>query len=380
MAKVEEKQRELTYLDKVDFFDNNFDFLRFLAATMVIVGHTFPLFGSNFDPLSKITETVSLGPLGLFIFFIISGFLITKSWLDKPNFFDFFKKRLLRIMPGLILATLFGFLVIGPLATSLSTKEYFKNSSSFEYLKNIFFMTRVGIPSVFENNPYSAAINGSLWSLPVEFWMYIAVAVLGLIGILKRAKLFVPFVILVILAMNWHVLVRPEYKGMVVLGISAVQFFRLGLFFALGSAFYLYRRLVILDIKLVIFALAILVLTFHTTLSDLALTFILPYVVLAFAYIPKARFLRKWGKFGDFSYGMYVYAFPVQQTIIHFLKDKINMFEFFCLAFIVTLILSYGSWHLVEKQALKLKKKPIIKPIVDGLRKAFRKVVPGSSL
>ena len=304
MAKVEvDKTKEIVYLDKVNFFANNFNFLRFLAATMVIVGHSFPLYGSSFDPLAKLTGTLSLGPLALYIFFIISGFLITKSWIDKPELISYFKKRILRILPGLILATLFGFLIIGPLTTTVSLKDYFSDLGSWDYLRNIFFQTRNYIPHTLEHNPYSTAINGSLWSLPVEFWMYIMVAILGLFGFLTKRKVFIPFLVLAIIVFNWHIITKPQFKDMPVLGISALQFFRLALFFALGSVYYLYRKLVVVDWRVCLFAFGALIASFFTVHSDLMLIITLPYLVISTAYLFNYPFLRKFGSKVDLSYG-----------------------------------------------------------------------------
>ena len=364
LKKQNKKRKKPITLDEVDFYANNFDFLRFLAATMVIVGHSFALFGSTFDPLGYLTGSIGLGGVALFIFFIISGFLITKSWLDKPNVFAYFKKRILRITPGLFCAVVLSFLVIGPIATSLTLKEYFHQPQTWDYLRNIIFQTRPLIPHVFENNPYSSAMNGSLWSLPIEFWMYIFVAIFGLSGILVKRKFFIPVAILITIFLSWHILTMPAYENMSFLAMSAFQFSRLALFFLLGSFFYLYRKFIILDLRITLMALAAFVLTFRTPFSELMLIFTLPYLVISVAYLPKISVLRNFGKYGDFSYGMYIYAFPIQQTLVYFLKPRINLLEFSLLSFFITLIIGIASWHLIEKQFLKLKKVPIIRPLL----------------
>lgn len=148
---------------------NNFDALRLLAATVVVYGHAFPL--------TKTAQVVILGnsveSLAVKVFFVISGYLISESWLRDPQINRFLIRRALRIFPALIVVVLLSVLVLGPLATTLSIAGYFGNISVLMYLKNIFLYPVYYLPGVFQSNPYPIAVNGSLWSLPVEFSMYL---------------------------------------------------------------------------------------------------------------------------------------------------------------------------------------------------------------
>lgn len=167
---------------------NNFDFLRFLAATLVIVSHSFPLTG--FREIAVLHNT--LGGHGVFIFFLISGFLITRSYLASNNVFLFFKARLLRIFPALIVVILLTIFVLGPAVTSIPLDQYFANKSTYQMLNNILLHSiSYKLPGVFEQNPYKYSVNGSLWTLKYEFTFYIFVAVLGVLTILKRKEIII---------------------------------------------------------------------------------------------------------------------------------------------------------------------------------------------
>ena len=372
---------KMVALDQIDFFANNFDFLRFLAASLVIFGHSFPLYGLGLQA-SSVAFTLShvpFGSLALSTFFFISGFLVTKSWLDSPQIIKYFKKRILRIFPALVCTTLLAIFVVGPMVTTLSSREYFSNPLTWDYLRNIFMQTWSDLPGVFQGNPLYSAVNGSLWTLPIEFWLYIFVALLGALGIFSKRKIILPVIILLVIFLNWRIFAQSEFQSASFLCISAFQFFRLAIFFAAGSLCYVYRRHVILDYRVALFALAALAISYGTSNFDLILLLTLPYLILSFAYLVDTPILRNFGKYGDFSYGMYVYAFPVQQTVTHFLRAKISLPEYFLISYFVTLVIAGLSWHLVEKQALKLKKKSIFSPIFRKTATAFKTAFSRSS-
>ena len=127
--------------------NNNFDILRFFAALHVLILHGVLLFGND-------NQNWFVALNGVAVFFIISGFLVTRSWCDNPNIFAFLKKRILRIFPALIAVVLFTALILGPIVTTLPLKEYFTDSAFFNYFKNIFLYEIYHLlPGVFQNNP-----------------------------------------------------------------------------------------------------------------------------------------------------------------------------------------------------------------------------------
>lgn len=158
--------------------DNNLTFVRWVAALMVLYGHSF-VFTGNTESL--FLGIVTYGPLGVAIFFSISGFLIARSWNADPSPIRFLIKRVLRIFPALAVCITLSVFVLGPIVTTLELREYLQHPATLDYLSNVFLYITYYLPGVFENNVYPNAVNGSLWSLPVEFFMYLLLAATGML-------------------------------------------------------------------------------------------------------------------------------------------------------------------------------------------------------
>ena len=174
---------------------NNFDFIRLVAAILVIISHSNALLGDKeLDLWAKLTlGTLSFSHLGVAIFFIISGYLITQSSQNSINWKSYLWKRLLRLIPGLIVVLLLCAFVLGPLATTESVPDYFRNKETYQFLFSTFlYIQNYSLPSVFTQNPIPA-VNGSLWTLAYEFTLYIAVLFCFLSGYLKKRKLLLFF-------------------------------------------------------------------------------------------------------------------------------------------------------------------------------------------
>jgi peptidoglycan/LPS O-acetylase OafA/YrhL len=163
---------------------NSFDLLRLAAALLVIFHHTRVLQG-----LSSITWGASdLGELGVGVFFVISGYLITASYDRSASLKDYLVKRVLRIEPALVVCLAVTALVFGAASTTLSFGDYFASPGVWLYmLRNaLLYPVTYELPGVFAHNPFTAAVNGSLWTLRLEFTCYLAVAALGSAGLLRR--------------------------------------------------------------------------------------------------------------------------------------------------------------------------------------------------
>lgn len=346
--------------------ENNFDFLRFFAVSLVIISHTYPLSGAKYEPFALFSGYDTFGGLAVSIFFVISGFLIKKSWSDNPNLLVFFSKRFLRIFPALICTLLFAIFIIGPLVTTFNIGKYFIHPQTRDYLANVFlFPIYYNLPGVFTYNPYPNAVNGSLWTLPVEFIMYFSVPLFGVLGILFKEKIFIPFMLLLLLFLDFHLLAKPEYQSLVIYYILVVPSLKLTIFFLAGSLFYVYREKIFLNSTLAFLALSLYFISFQTPIACFVSFFTLPYLVIYIAFV-NIPFIRHFGKYGDFSYGMYIYAFPIQQTLMYLFAKYLNLWNFFIFAYLITFIFAFFSWHFVEKPALKLKKSLQMKQLMTA--------------
>ena len=172
--------------DRLHLRANNFDVLRLVAATLVLVSHCYPLTG-RVEPFGELSGW-TMGEVGVVMFFAMSGFLIAKSWHDQPQLVPFAVKRALRLMPALVVAVSFTALVIGPVFSSLPTGTYLADPGTWVYIvrNSVLYTVSGRLPGVYEDNVYPDAVNGSLWTLPVEACAYVMAAGLGVLGILRN--------------------------------------------------------------------------------------------------------------------------------------------------------------------------------------------------
>lgn len=166
--------------------DNNFDTLRLFFAVLVIFSHSFALGrgSDNGEPLFLLTRgQITLGNLSVWAFFVISGFLIAQSWMRSPNPLKFLKRRVARIYPGFIVAALLSALVLVPIAANPATRHPVAIGS---FLLQTLRLQVFDAPPIFIHNAWPNTLNGSLWSVPFEFWCYIGILLLGVAGMLRR--------------------------------------------------------------------------------------------------------------------------------------------------------------------------------------------------
>lgn len=227
---------------------NNFDFIRFVAASLVIYSHAFPLSAGNEGELLKdLTQSQwSFGSLSVAVFFIISGFLIAQSYDQGRNPIKYIKARVLRIFPGLACVLVLSAFVLGPIVTQLPMKEYFCNLQTYQYLKSVFLYPLYwNLPGVFENNFYSPSVNGSLWTIPFEFFFYGVVLLLGILKLLQKKNInFALFLSFLLLEIYKHQLFPIEGHFMSLPRYSLIE---LGLYFSAGMLLYSLRDYVVLN-------------------------------------------------------------------------------------------------------------------------------------
>ncbi len=337
---------------------NNLDFLRLVAALLVILSHCFGLLGYDRDPLDRLTDGwEAFASLGLRIFFFMSGMLVTASWCRTPAMLPFARKRILRIFPGLMVATIFCVFVVGPLGTAMGLGRYLSAPYTYWYLLNgVWPGFSYYLPGVFAFNP-NHAVNGSLWTLPYELRCYLVVLVCG------KLRLLTPKFFPLAAAVSFALILQHHWLPGE--GSPAGGVFRLGgglemceVEFLLGAAAYLYRRWLPMHRGLAVLALAAYLGAW--TLPWLGQWVALCAVSYLVLYVAQVRIpaLGQWAKYGDLSYGMYIYAFPVQQLFIHTFDVDIGVAGLLPLSVALTAGIAYFSWHLVERPALALRWNP----------------------
>lgn len=335
---------------------NNFDFLRILAAFLVLVSHQFAL---NRLPEPAVFN-MSLGTFAVLVFFSISGFLVSQSWRQDPNGLRFLVKRFLRIWPGLTVVTLVAAFVLGPLVSTLDAHSYFSHPQVLDFLRNLKVVTiRYFLPGVFETNPYPRAVNGSLWTIPIEVRCYLVLFALGCLG-LMRWKWLVALGTLAFGIYYFGVVRDPESHQ-----------YHFALYFFFGACLDLYRRhWEGREWRLLAAAAAIFTALYLSGAERVALLFLLPVAVVCVG-TQSCRVLNSFGRYGDISYGIYIYAFPVQQTVLWIGGKELPFAAGLGLAAGVTVLCAYLSWHLVEAPALRLKPSPSAQPRFSRLTRLF---------
>jgi len=335
---------------------NNINTFRFLGALFVLIGHTYALCygpGGGEDLVSEWLKGVTayqakLPGIGVAMFFVLSGYLVTRSYDNRHNLLVYVEARALRIFPALWFALLLTVLVLGPLVTSLEVEDYFGARQTWNYLwvnARLYPDVVYRLPGVFMDNPRPGGVNGSLWTLPVEVRMYVIVALLGIAGVLRRRWVFN----LVALAMIGYYLLAPDHFYL----LYKSNHERLGLYFLLGAVFYINRERVTYHWVGVAVLSLLMVVNFKNQFYNLIYATWFTYGVLYLSFHEKLQ-LPDLGKYGDFSYGLYLYAFPMAQLgIMLFGPDNPGFIV--AMTFCASLALAYLSWHLVEKRALTLK-------------------------
>lgn len=337
--------------------DNNFNLLRFIAAMMVLVSHSFAL------ATGKASEEpwhehlgITPGSLAVDIFFVASGFLVTASLYMRASVPQFLLARFLRIYPGLAVAVISTTLVLGLFFCTLSFGEFLAQRDTWRYvIRNIVLVLPDGIfvwklPGVFEDHISGAPVNGSLWTLTSEVRLYVILCLawlaIGFFGGAQRRLIGMVALVLAITGFVWHFSTRGD-------GVLTMEPRLLAFFFS-GSVMYVWRNSIPASWPLFIALLALtLASAWDRELFGVVWPFTLPYLVLFFALVPAGP-IRGFNRIGDYSYGLYIYAFPVQKIVVD-LDPGIGAYEVMFWSALVTMGLAVASWYLVEERALRLK-------------------------
>jgi peptidoglycan/LPS O-acetylase OafA/YrhL len=338
--------------------DNNFDALRLALAVLVIYSHSFPLGADDqvHEPLFMLTRgQLTFGGFAVDCFFIISGYLITQSWERSASLWQYMRKRVARIYPGFIVAMVACWLLV---ITSNNAPLTFDWSGVLSFVCRVATLREPAWPQVFVGNPTPLTVNGSTWTILYEFICYVGLAALGLVGMLRKGRFVVFTFALSIVAQSVLELSFLHVEGSKVL-LIVLRLARFVPLYLAGVVHYLYRDKLPINGRFAVISLLGCAVTARIP-GAFSIAFPVFGAYLVF-YLAFSRHIRvyKFAKYGDFSYGTYLYAFPIQQLLMHWHGAATTPMRLFASATPLALLIGATSWYCVERPFLRPKGKRI---------------------
>jgi len=332
--------------------EDNFNLIRLLAAFLVIYGHASAVTGRG--PVDIFLSAIGfkfIGGVAVDIFFVISGFFISASANSGLGWGHYLYSRILRIYPALFVCIALTVFVIGPF---LTTDHNYWSDATFRYLvfNSAAIHTEYFLPGVFQSL-HDKAINGSLWSLPLEVRLYFAVFLVGLFGTFKKIWIFNFFALALVLAGFF----LPEYIANLLPHPSHLS---VAAMFLLGSLCYVNRVFIVIHINWFILFLIVAAVTHSTRYFYLGYALTLTYGVFYVAYAKKIPWSKK---IGDYSYGVYLYGWLAQQMLLTIYPDMSNGANAI-FAFGISLAAALASWYFIEKPSLSFKNRLMTSPSI----------------
>lgn len=326
---------------------SNVQFIRFVAAILVIYTHACGLGEQADDLLEVITKgQKDFGKVAVSIFFILSGFYCTKSIMRVQDSKKYFKARCVRIFPPLFGVVFLSVFVLGLLVTTLRIPEYLSNKETYLYFLNAFLIPKHNLPGVFENCIAYTTVNGSLWTLPVEFICYIGLWLLFKLKLLSKKRTFVSAIMIVFGLFSIYTF--SEISGIQVLSamISPI------LCFYMGCVLFIFADKIILNNKYIVLGLVFIIISSLLGSINIVFPLVFPYVllmlILSIRQIPETI-----GRLGDYSYCIYLVAYPIQQLLISLNGGTMSPYLNFIITIPFALILSYIINQTCEKPFIK---------------------------
>jgi peptidoglycan/LPS O-acetylase OafA/YrhL len=325
---------------------NNFDGVRIALALIVVFSHVSAL---TQVPDFKGFDVIFNSNFAVKGFFAISGFLVTKSYLSSRNIREYLEKRLRRIYPAYLVSIIFC-LLIALFVTKLSSLEFIKSTTTLKYVfANLVFFNFIQpvLPTVFETNP-TQALNGALWTIKVEVMLYFLVP--GVIYFFKKFGQKKTTAFLFTISVIWVYFFEFLYSGTHAQELSRqfpgqLSYFSLGAFFSINEK-------ALKNIMLIAFVSLIFLFLINNPLAKLIIDPIAYTSIVIFLSLDACKSLNL-GKYGDISYGIYLYHFPIIQLLISLGAFRVNVWFGLMASLAVTLIFAFMSWHLIEKRFLK---------------------------
>ena len=355
--------------------ENNFNIVRLVAALLVMIGHMGAILGIPAMTLGGL----ELHTIGVYMLFLIGGYLVTNSWLRDPHPGRYFIRRFSRFYPPFCVMVLVMTFGAGPLLSSLGVPAYFASWYK-SYLWNLRFFPVFALPGVFEGIPYPGVVNGSLWTMPVEAALYLLLP-LALTALRAGKRDHRGFVLSAALTGGICVLelatrlIWPA-GSLVWYGTDWLFSLRLLVYYAIGMLYTWpqMRRLLNGQVACALMAGYCLVQKAAPVWNDAAAWIAIPYAVMTLALAPRPKFARIGSRF-ELSYGIYLYGFFFQQLVVQFREAGGKSWGFYtCLgiSLVLTLIAAFLSCILVEKPCLALGRRLISRWKAAGAEKTGR--------
>jgi peptidoglycan/LPS O-acetylase OafA/YrhL len=349
-----------------------FDFLRVLLAMLVLLNHSFLLADGGYELLDAYHVNAifdSVVPM----FFALSGFLIAGS-AQRLRLKDFLLNRALRIVPALAVEIVLSAVILGAFLTTYSLYAYYTDPRFATYFLNIVGYMHYELPGVFVNNPHPVQVNGSLWTVPWEIACYILMSAIIYFGLIRSdnrltwfAVAFFVFYLCVGYFIEAHFGITGHMKDWtyaarsvterILLKICGNHGLNLLLYFLCGSLFYNLRRYIPYSIYLVIGSAAVIAFaneidgSVKHVIQAAAVSYIAAFVGVS--NIPRLPIF----KHGDYSYGIYLYGYVIQQTIVQLVGGRMSIVLHFLMAAVLSTAVAMFSWHTIERPILSLRKK-----------------------
>ena len=323
---------------------NSITFLRLIAALAVIYSHSYAIvLSGGQDWVTQITGYAHAGGVAVDFFFLLSGFLVTAS-IRKRGVLSYLVSRVLRLFPALWAFLLIMVFFIGPIMSKLPIGEYYFHAQTWNYFLHLGggLSTEWFLPGVFEDNR-SKGVNGSIWSVILEIRMYLYLALFYILGVF-RSRLIFNSVFGLLVVMVWS-------GSLAMPGISGETDIHVALLFAIGCFLNINKDLIEVSPLLILVAFAVAGATHGTEQFQYGYILVLVLIFCVTAFLKHASWMDR---FGDYSYGVYLWGWPVQQVMASYFPQA-SAHANALMSMVIAFVLAFASWHLIEKRVLTFK-------------------------
>jgi peptidoglycan/LPS O-acetylase OafA/YrhL len=327
---------------------SGFDYLRLILSVSIIAVHScLTSYGLAANDALYDSRLGGLCNLLVPMFFALSGYLVAGSLERSRTLGMFLGLRAIRIFPALLVEVVLSAFILGPLVTTLPPQVYFSDPLFFKYMLNAVGDVHFLLPGVFADNPWPHVVNGQLWTIPYELYCYAALALIALLG-LKKWRVLGP-IFVVVVALGYLLWILHGTDSSLVPGTNGVRKPFLVATFLAGVSIYFYRDVLPWSGWYALAALAIsLVLPGLGQYAGFLAPLPVAYATVCIGLMnPSRKMLRG----ADYSYGIYLYGFAVQQTMMHFFPVARLWYLNILVTLPIVVLVAAASWHFVERPA-----------------------------